>query len=157
MTKYELNSAAFMPLCLLISIPVLPCLIGTMVLLLMEFKTSIFIAFLAVLVFYMLFILIAYISSKRPKDYLILGKDHLIIKSQSINDYNETKVLYHSIIRFEYYRMFSFQGWLNIFNGIAPHGVFIVYSNNVTELVGYLSPKHIDQISKFSGTHIKYM
>lgn len=104
-----------MPLCLLISVPVLPCLIGAVIVLLLDFRIEFFIVISAVLVCYALFILIAHKCLNNHRDYLILENDYLILKHNGINNRCETKVSFNSIKRFEYCRMTSFQGWLNTF------------------------------------------
>lgn len=152
--KYELSSAQFKPFCIFFSVIFLPITIALLVYTILDFRIELLIIVLLLFSVYLFIIWLVNKECKKENNYVTLYDKHLLIKHPNANNCKETKFLYKSIARFEYYKMTSLKAWLNLFMGLCPNCVFIVYYEEGKEkklFVGYLSYKNIYQISQITG------
>lgn len=155
---YYLDEKQFKPAIIFTSIIICPMLIGLIAVLIFSFDIAILIIFVSILLIYIFLITLFKKISKNKQHYMILSDDKLVINYPNINkNKNTLEIFYKDIICFEYYRIYSLLGWVQVLNGVFPKCVFITYENNyeeVCELLGYMNISDIKKIAVFKKNKI---
>lgn len=156
---YYLEQKQFKPAMILFSIPFIPCIIGLVIANIFLFKIELLVILSIIIGVYLIIDIILWKLSKNKKHYLLLKDQEIELKfCDSINGEVKLEVQFEEIVRFEYYRINSFKGWLMLFTYTFPKCVFLTYNVNgeeQTKLIGYLDIEDIKEISKKTNSELK--
>lgn len=123
-----LNKGSFVPKVILISIIFAPITIACTLSFLGDFQLPIFMFFLTSLVFYCVGILLAYINSKSKKYAIQEAEGKVIINYPNLYRGSQELVINHdSIVKMEYYRLFSIRSWCMMYNYVLPQCLYLTY------------------------------
>ena len=145
-----LNKGLFAPQIMLMSILFVPITIVCTLSFLGEFQLPLFILFLVCLAFSCVWTLLAFKSSKSRKYTMQVIEGNIIINFPNLNRESQDLVLNHdSIVRMEYYRLFSMRGWCMLHNYVLPQCLYLIYVCNGKEICKHIGYPDFQDIQDF--------
>lgn len=156
---YYLERKQFKPAMMLFGIPMIPCIIGLIISMILQFETKDLICLLVIIGIYLIIAVIFWMLSNRKRYYLSLKDDIMELKFCDVfNGETRLELKFDEIIKFEYYRINSIRGWLMLYSFILPKCVFLTYNENgesQTKFIGYLDLKDVKYLSKITNSELK--
>lgn len=136
-----LNKGSFAPKVIIITIIFVPIIIACTISFYFEFQLSIFILFLTGLASYCVGILLAYLSSKSNKYAMRETRGKIIINYPKLNRESQELILNRdTIVKMEYYRLFSIRAWCMLHNYVLPQCLLLTYvcdGEHICKHIGY--------------------
>ncbi len=144
-----LNKGFFKPALIISSIPLLPLMLASWIMLVAEFKIDHLAIAIFISLFYGVIAFFLHRFSRTKKHYMSIDEGSLLIKAPG--ECLEIQIV--DIVKIEYYKISSFRSWLLLFNSIGPQSAFVTYKKDGQEISEHIGYPKIEEIRKLCNDY----
>ena len=141
-----LNKGFFKPMCIILSLTLLPLDIGCWGLTFYDFTIGRLLVSLIMLISYIAILIGIYLYSKKAKaEHLFFENDFLVVNYPNMKC---AKIKACDIVKIEYYKILSIKAWCMLFNTVGPQCAYITYLYNGKEICNFIGYPDYNELKK---------